>query len=129
MGKEFEWFSNPEGRLTTSTGVPYNELFSTEEIRRLTFTRLCASKDQELSPPTTQRPSSGQGYPAADSLMSRWLLLGAELFWYPPLAIATLLTSYSPLSLWGSWFAGYSRTTEQPSSQSVAERGIDEPSV
>jgi hypothetical protein len=58
MDQAFEWFCNPEGHLTTSLGVPYNELFSTQEIRRLTFTRLQISKSQDLPLLVSRRQTS-----------------------------------------------------------------------
>jgi hypothetical protein len=125
MGKEFEWFCEPHGQLTTSTGVPYNELFSTEEIRRLTFTRFLASKNQELSPLIDERQAPEQSKPAADSLMCRWLSLGVELFWYPPFVMAALLTNYSRLSPWGFWLGGHDCTTGQAGSQSVTKKSLD----
>jgi hypothetical protein len=125
MGREFEWFCNPQGKLTTSTGVPYNELFSTEEIRRLTFTRFLASKNQELFPVIDERQTSEQSIPAADSPMSRWLSLGVEFFWYPPLVMATFLTNCSRLSPWGLWLESHDRRIGQADSQSVIEKSID----
>jgi hypothetical protein len=125
MGREFEWFRNPHGRLTTSTGVPYNEVFSTEEIRRLTFTRFLARKNQELPPVIDERQSCEHSKPAADFPMSRWLSFGVELFWYPPFVMAALLTNYSRLSPWGFWLGGHDWTKGQAGSQSVIKKSLD----
>jgi hypothetical protein len=91
-------------------GVPYNELFSSEEIRRLNFIRFLAVRNQEPSLLIGERKTSEQPCPADNSLvtvdapMSRWMLLGVKFFWYPPLAMASILTNYSRLPLRGLWF-------------------------
>jgi hypothetical protein len=89
-------------------GVPYNELFSTEEIRRLNFTRFLAVRNQELSLRMGERKTREQPYQASNSLMtvdtpmSSWMLLAVKLFWYPPLAMTSIMTNYSqlPLFVW-----------------------------
>ena len=68
MVRAFEWFRDPEGRLTTNTGIPYNELFSTREIRRLTFTRLQANQNQDFAPKSSERRISGDIWPAVSLL-------------------------------------------------------------
>jgi hypothetical protein len=111
MSREFECFCDLHGQPTTSMGVPYNELFSTEEIRRLKFTRFLAVRNQELSPLIGERKMREQRRPADNSLMtvdtpmSKWMLLGVKLFWYPPLAMTAILTNYSQLPLHGLWFS------------------------
>jgi hypothetical protein len=113
MGREFESFYDLYGQLTTSKGVPYNELFSTEEIRRLTFTRFLAMRNEELSPPIAKEQASALPSPvdvspmAADTLMSSWLLLGLELFCCPSLTLTALLTDCSSLPLRGLQFWGH----------------------
>jgi hypothetical protein len=103
MGREFESFSDLRGQLTTSRGVPYNELFSTEEIRRLTFTRFLAMRNQELSPLLAKEQASALPAPvddflmATDTLMRNWLLLGLKLFCSPSLTLVALMTDYSQL--------------------------------
>jgi hypothetical protein len=111
MSREFECFCDLHGQPTTSMGVPYNELFSAEEIRRLNFTRFLAVRNQELSPLIGERKTREQPRPADNSLMtvdtpmSKWMLLGVKLFWYPPLAMTAILTNYSQLPLHGLWFS------------------------
>jgi hypothetical protein len=51
-------------------GVPYNELFSTEEIRRLKFTRFLAVRTQELSLLIGERKTREQPCPTVNSLMT-----------------------------------------------------------
>jgi hypothetical protein len=91
MNQAFEWFRNSEGHLTTSLGVPYNELFSTQEIRRLTFTRLQVSKSQDLPLVVSEKQADSS---PAGSLMDSWLGLATALTWGPPLWLADFLTGY-----------------------------------
>ena len=99
MDNAFEWFRDPGGHLTASLGMPYNELFSTQEIRRLTFTRLQASKSQDLPLVQEEGQVCECSCPAADSLMGSWLVLGTKLIWSPALLMTAFLTSYSGLPL------------------------------
>jgi hypothetical protein len=99
MATAFEWFRDPRGRLTTSTSVPYNELFSIQEIRRLTFTRLQVNQNQDLAPMSGERRAAGAGWEAS-SPTSSWLLLGAELVWGPPRLLTAFLASSCRWSLW-----------------------------
>ena len=82
-------------------GVPYNELFSTEEIRRLSFISFLASKNQELSllngEIKAQEQLCATDTPVTvDAAMGSWLLLGVKLFWQTPLAMTTILINFSP---------------------------------
>ena len=109
MNQAFEWFRNSEGHLTTSLGVPYNELFSTQEIRRLTFTRLQVSKSQDLPLFAAERQA---GSSLADPFIDSWLGLATALVWGPPLLLTAFLT-------------GYRRRPDSPDGQS--ERQADSP--
>ena len=100
MATAFEWFRDPHGRLTTSTSVPYNELFSIQEIRRLTFTRLQVSQNQDLAPMSGERGAAGASWPPTSSPTGSWLLLGAELAWGPPRLLTAFLASTYRWSLW-----------------------------
>jgi hypothetical protein len=104
ISRKFEWFYDLHGQSTTSMGVPYNELFSTEEIRRLSFIRFLASKNQELSLPNGEKEAQEQpclapDTPTFDAPIGSWLLLGVKLFWHTPLAMTTILTNFSPFPL------------------------------
>ena len=109
MATAFEWFRDPHGRLTTSTSVPYNELFSIQEIRRLTFTRLQVSQNQDLAPRSDERRAAGDSWRQASSPTGSWLLLGAELVWGPPRLMAAFLASSYRWSLWYGEFLSPSR--------------------
>jgi len=100
MATAFEWFRDPRGRLTTSASVPYNELFSIQEIRRLTFTRLQMSQNQDLTPMSGERRAARDSWPPASSPTGSWLLLGAELAWGPQRLLAAFLASSCRWSLW-----------------------------
>ncbi len=105
MGRGFEPFYDFHGQSATRMGVPYNELFSTEEIRRLTFTRILARKNDDLSPLIEEDKASPQPDPVANLLMtanaftSSWLFLGLELFYYPSLTMTVIMIKYSQLLL------------------------------
>lgn len=109
MATAFEWFRDPHGRLTTSASVPYNELFSVQEIRRLTFTRLQVSQNQDLAPMSGERRAAGASWQEASSPTGSWLLLGAELVWGPPRLLTAFLTSSYRWSLWYGEYLSSSR--------------------
>jgi hypothetical protein len=117
MDQAFEWFRNPEGHLTTSLGVPYNELFSTQEIRRLTFTRLQVSESQDLPLFVSKRQACSS---PASSLMGSWLGLATELAWGPPLWLAAFLTN---CCRWSDFSDG--RSERQAGSPPTAAKGRD----
>ncbi|SRR5690242_6120737 len=100
MATAFEWFRDPHGRLTTSTSVPYNELFSIQEIRWLTFTRLQVSQNQDLAPKSGDMRPAEDKWPSASSSTGNWLLLGAELVWGPPRLLTAFLACSCRWSLW-----------------------------
>jgi hypothetical protein len=100
MATAFEWFRDLHGQLTTSTSVPYNELFSIQEIRRLTFTRLQVSQNQDLAPMSDERRAAGAYWREVSSPTGSWLLLGAELVWGPPRLLTAFLASSCRWSLW-----------------------------
>jgi hypothetical protein len=100
MATAHEWFRDPHGRLTTSTSVPYNELFSIQEIRRLTFTRLQVSQNQDLAPMSGERRAAGASWQEVSSPTGSWLLWGAELVWGPPRLLTAFLASSYRWSLW-----------------------------
>lgn len=104
ISRKFEWYCDIHGQLTTSMGVPYNEVFSTEEIRRLSFIRYLASKNQDLSLLNGEKETQEQFCPATDTPtfddpMSSLLLLGVKLFWHAPLAMTTILINCSQFPL------------------------------
>jgi hypothetical protein len=100
MATAFEWFRDPHGRLTTIASVPYNELFSIQEIRRLTFTRLQMSQNQDLAPMSGEKWTAGANWREVSSPTGNWLLLGAELAWGPPRLLTAFLASSYRWSLW-----------------------------
>ncbi len=105
--KDFEWFHNTGGNTKTHAGVPYNELFSCEEVRRLTFEIFRARKNQEPNLVTSRQSVSRPRATDPCSPLASLFLQTSWLTMSPLLVLTELLERNADLILFCWSFGMY----------------------